>query len=45
MVIGAIIFIGYIAGRLGLLGKGAQPVIARLVFFVLSPCLLFTVLA
>jgi malonate transporter len=45
VVIGAIIFIGYIAGRLGLLGKGAQPVIARLVFFVLSPCLLFTVLA
>ncbi|MET0888130.1 MAG: hypothetical protein ABWX92_16960, partial [Mycetocola sp.] len=44
-VIGAIIAIGYIVGRSGLLGQHAQPVIARTVFFVLSPFLLFTVLA
>ncbi|HEV7848194.1 MAG TPA: AEC family transporter [Mycetocola sp.] len=44
-VIGAIIAIGYIVGRLDLLGRHGQPVIARTVFFVLSPFLLFTVLA
>jgi malonate transporter len=44
-VIGAIILIGYIVGRIGILGPNAGHVISRLVFFVLSPCLLFTVLA
>lgn len=44
-VIGAIIAVGYIVGRIDLLGPHGQPVIARTVFFVLSPFLLFTVLA
>jgi malonate transporter len=44
-VIGAIIAVGYIVGRSDLLGQYGQPVIARTVFFVLSPFLLFTVLA
>lgn len=45
VVIGAIIFVGYIVGRSGILGERAEPVIARLVFYVLSPFLLFTVLS
>ena len=44
-IIAAIIGVGYVIGRIDLLGPHAQPIIARLVFFVLSPCLLFTVLA
>lgn len=44
-VIGAIIAVGYIVGRADFLGPHGQPVIARTVFFVLSPFLLFTVLA
>lgn len=44
-IIAAIIGVGYVIGRVDLLGPHAQPIIARLVFFVLSPCLLFTVLA
>jgi malonate transporter len=44
-VIGVIILIGYIVGRIGILGPQAGHVISRMVFFVLSPCLLFTVLA
>lgn len=44
-VIGVIIAVGYIVGRVNLLGPTAQPVLARMVFFVLSPFLLFTVLA
>ncbi|WP_166880415.1 AEC family transporter [Salinibacterium sp. ZJ450] len=44
-VIAAIILVGYIVGRSGVLGVHAQPVIARTVFYVLSPFLLFTVLA
>lgn len=44
-IIAAIIGLGYVIGRIDLLGPHAQPIIARLVFFVLSPCLLFTVLA
>ena len=45
VVIGIIIAVGYLMGRIDLLGKHGQQVIARAVFFVLSPCLLFTVLA
>jgi malonate transporter len=45
LVIGAVIAVGFLVGRIGVLGEHAQPVLARLVFFVLSPCLLFTVLA
>lgn len=44
-IIGTIIGIGYLVGRLGLLGEHAPFVLSRIVFFVLSPCLLFTVLA
>lgn len=44
-IIGAIIAAGYGIGRADLLGPGAGRVLSRLAFFVLSPCLLFTVLA
>jgi malonate transporter len=44
-IIGAIIAAGYGIGRSGLLGPGAGRVLGRLAFFVLSPALLFTVLA
>ena len=44
-IIGAIIAVGYLIGRTDLLGPGAGRVLGRLAFFVLSPCLLFTVLA
>ena len=44
-IIGAVILIGYIVGRIGILGEHARYVLSRIVFFVLSPCLLFTVLA
>jgi predicted permease len=44
-IIAVVIGIGYLVGRLRLLGEHAPFVISRLVFFVLSPCLLFTVLA
>jgi malonate transporter len=44
-IIGAIIAIGYIIGRAGVLGDHARFVLSRIVFYVLSPCLLFTVLA
>jgi malonate transporter len=44
-VIGSIIAAGYVVGRLGILGENAGFTLGRLVFFVLSPSLLFTVLA
>lgn len=44
-IIAAVILIGYLTGRSGVLGEHAPHVLSRLVFFVLSPCLLFTVLA
>lgn len=43
-IIGFIIAVGYLVGRLGILGANAGFVLNRVVFFVLSPCLLFTVL-
>jgi malonate transporter len=43
-IIGFIIAVGYLVGRLGILGASAGFVLNRIVFFVLSPCLLFTVL-
>ena len=43
-IIGFIIAVGYLAGRLGILGPSAGFVLNRIAFFVLSPCLLFTVL-
>lgn len=44
-IIGAVILIGYVVGRTGILGEHAGFVLSRVAFFVLSPCLLFTVLA
>ncbi len=44
-IIAAVIAIGYIVGRTEVLGEHAPFVLSRLAFFVLSPCLLFTVLA
>lgn len=44
-IIAAIIAAGYVVGRVNLLGPDARQVIARLVFFVLAPSLLFTILA
>jgi malonate transporter and related proteins len=44
-IIGFIIAVGFFVGRLGLLGEHAPYVLSRLVFFVLTPCLLFTILA
>ena len=43
-IIVAVIAVGYLVGRLELLGPHAQHVLSRLAFFVLSPALLFTVL-
>jgi malonate transporter and related proteins len=45
VVVGVAILVGWIIGRIGLLGEHARPVLARLTFFVLSPFLLFVVLA
>ena len=44
-IIGAVILIGYVVGRFGVLGEHAPFVMSRLVYFVLSPSLLFSVLA
>lgn len=44
-IIGFIIVVGYLVGRVGVLGSSAGFVLNRAVFFVLSPSLLFTVLA
>lgn len=44
-IIVAVIAVGYLIGRFDLLGPDAERVLARLAFFVLSPALLFTVLA
>ncbi len=45
VVVGVAIVVGWILGRIDLLGEHAAPVLARLTFFVLSPFLLFVVLA
>lgn len=44
-IIFLVIALGYLIGRLGILGQHADFVLSRLAFFVLSPTLLFTVLA
>ncbi|GAB3722788.1 AEC family transporter [Nocardiopsis nanhaiensis] len=43
-VIASIVVIGYMLGRLPLLGPGAKEVLTRLAFYVASPALLFTIL-
>lgn len=45
VVVGVAIAVGYIIGRIDLLGPHARYVLSRLTFFVLSPFLLFVVLA
>jgi predicted permease len=45
VVIGVAILVGWIIGRIDLLGEHAKPVLSRLIFFVLSPFLLFVVLS
>ncbi|HYP73985.1 MAG TPA: AEC family transporter [Microbacterium sp.] len=44
-VVGVAIALGYVIGRIDLLGPHARHVLGRLTFFVLSPFLLFVVLA
>lgn len=44
-IIVAVIGVGYLIGRIDLLGPHAEHALSRLAFFVLSPALLFTVLA
>lgn len=44
-IIGAIVAIGWLTGRTGVLGPNAAHVLGRAAFFVFSPALLFTVLA
>jgi malonate transporter and related proteins len=44
-VIALAVLVGWIAGRTGVLGPGARPVLASLNFNVLAPFLLFSVLA
>ncbi|GAA1061917.1 AEC family transporter [Agromyces bracchium] len=44
-VIALAVFVGWLAGRTGVLGPNARPVLARLNFSVLSPFLLFSVLS
>lgn len=45
VVVGVAIVVGWVIGRIDLLGEHGRPVLARLTFFVLSPFLLFVVLA
>src|SRR6478735_3118307 len=45
VVVGVAIVVGWILGRIDLLGEHARLVLARLTFFVLSPFLLFVVLS
>lgn len=44
-IILAVIAVGYLVGRFELIGEHGPRVVSRLVFFVLNPCLLLTVLA
>lgn len=43
-VIGILIAVGYALGRTNLLGEGARPAFARLLFWVAQPALLFTLI-
>ncbi|MGW8530765.1 AEC family transporter [Nocardiopsis sp. NPDC055824] len=44
-VIASIVVIGYMLGRLPILGPGAKEVLSKLAFFVAGPALMFTILA
>jgi len=44
-IIAFVVAVGYVVGRVGILGPSAGATLSRLAFFVLNPALLFTVLA
>jgi malonate transporter len=44
-IIGVIIAAGWVVGRIDLLGPTGHQVLSRLVFFVLTPCLLFSTIS
>lgn len=44
-IIGVVIALGWVVARIDLLGPDAHRVLSRLVFFVLTPCLLFSTIA
>ena len=44
-VIAIVVCLGYLVGRLGVIGSGAEDVLSRLTFFVATPALLFNTLA
>src|SRR5699024_1121729 len=44
-IIAIIIGVGYGVGLAGMLGKESHTALARLIYFVLSPCLLFGIMA
>ena len=44
-IIGVVIAAGYVVGRVDLLGASGHQVLSRLVFFVLTPCLLFSTIS
>ena len=44
-IIGAVIAAGWVVGRVDLLGPSGHQVLSRLVFFVLTPCLLFATIS
>lgn len=44
-IVGAVIFVGYLAGRFELAGRDAGSVLSRTAFFITNPALLFTILA
>lgn len=44
-IVGAVILVGYVAGRLELAGRNAGQVLSRTAFFITNPALLFTILA
>ncbi|GAB3047974.1 AEC family transporter [Sediminivirga luteola] len=44
-VIGVVIFVGFLLGRLDILGDTGQQALARLIFYAATPALLFTTIA
>ncbi len=44
-IIGVVIAVGYVVGRIGLLGPDGHRALSQLVFFVLTPCLLFVTIS
>lgn len=44
-LVGAIVLVGYLAGRSGFAGPHAGPVLSRIAFYITNPALLFTILA